>query len=208
MKFVTAQSKSDLKNLSFALFSEQLFNLIKQLNINKVNLVGFSIGALIAQHFTQKFYNNVNKLILIGCVYKRNKDQISIVNNRYKDACKGESITKDSLKRWFTEDYLKKNKDVYNFFYNLLEVKKSENFLPAYKVFVESDKYPINFSYFNMPTLIMTGKNEIGSTPQMSEAIHKKINNSKLYIIDGAKHCASIEKADQVNKQIVEFLFN
>ena len=33
----------------------------------------------------------------------------------------------------------------------------------------------------------MTGKNEIGSTPQMSEAIHKKINNSKLYIIPNIK---------------------
>ncbi len=202
------KSKCGFKKLNFDLFSNQLIDLIKYLNILKVNIVGFSIGALIAQHFAQKFYTNINKLVLIASVYNRNKEQIDLVTKRYNDAVNGKSITQDSISRWFSRDYLNKNKFVYNFFYELLESKKNENFLPAYKVFVESDKYPIAFSNFNMPTLIMTGKNEIGSTPWMSEGINKKIKNSELYIINHAKHGATIEKADVVNKKISEFLFN
>ena len=34
-----------------------------------------------------------------------------------------------------------------------------------------------------MPTLIMTGENEIGSTPRMSQDIHNEIQNSQLHII-------------------------
>ena len=64
------------ENISFDDFSNQLTNLIDELNMKKIHLVGFSIGALIAQHFTQKYYTKVNKLVLIGSVYKRTKEQI------------------------------------------------------------------------------------------------------------------------------------
>ena len=58
-----------------------------------------------------------------------------------------------------------------------------------------------------MPTLIMTGENEVGSTPLMSEGISKEIKNSDLYIIKNAKHGATIEQAKTVNEQIFKFLF-
>jgi pimeloyl-ACP methyl ester carboxylesterase len=58
-----------------------------------------------------------------------------------------------------------------------------------------------------MPTLIMTGENEVGSTPLMSERINKEIKNSNLYIIKNAKHGATIEQANVVNEQLNKFLF-
>ena len=50
-----------------------------------------------------------------------------------------------------------------------------------------------------MPTLIMTGDNEVGSTPLMSEEF-PKIVNSELHIIKNAKHGATIEQAEAVNQ--------
>ncbi len=201
------QSTGGFKELSFKIYSNQLLSLIDELQLEKINIVGFSIGALIAQHFTEKFYNKVNKLVLIGSVYQRSKDQIEIVQKRFNQALNGSSITIDSIKRWFSENYLKNNPQVYDFFYNLLEKKDDQNFLPAYKIFVDSDKYPINYSNFKMPTLIMTGENEVGSTPFMSEGISKEIKNSNLFIIKNAKHGATIEQADVVNEKLNKFLF-
>jgi len=201
------QSISGYRNLSFAIYSNQLLNIINELKLEKINIVGFSIGALIAQHFTEKYYDKINKLVLIGSVYKRSNKQIETVQNRYRDAVNGKSITIDSIKRWFSEKYLKDNPKVYDFFYNLLEKKKNEDFLPAYKIFVNCDNYQINYSNFNMPTLIMTGENEVGSTPLMSEGISKEIKNSSLYLIKNAKHGATIEQAETVNKKIYKFLF-
>ena len=92
--------------------------------------------------------HKVQKLVLIGSVYNRTNKQIAIVKNRYKEASNGKSITKNSIHRWFNQDYLKKNKKVYDFFYTLLEKKNNKDFLIAYKLFVESDKYLINFDKF------------------------------------------------------------
>ena len=60
-----------LKNVNFEDFSNQLNNLLNNLNIDKINLVGFSFGSLIAVNFVKDF-KKVNKLVLISTVYKRN----------------------------------------------------------------------------------------------------------------------------------------
>ena len=126
-----------------------------------------------------------------------------------------QSAIKYSISTWIrnlinddSEKYLKDNPKVYDFFYNLLEKKKNEDFLSAYKIFVNSDNYSLNFNNFKMPTLIMTGENEVGSTPQMSEKISKEIKGSILYIIKNAKHGATIEQSDDVNKKLNKFLFS
>ena len=110
------KSSGDFKELSFDTYSNQLLNLIENLKIEKINIVGFSIGALIAQHFTNKFYDKVKKLVLIGSVYKRSDKQIAIVRKRYEEAVNGANITINSINRWFSENYLKNNPQVYDFF--------------------------------------------------------------------------------------------
>ena len=140
-------------------------------------------------------------------MFKRSEEQIKIVQDRYRAARNGTSITIDSINRWFSDDFLKNNPEVYKFIYNLLEKKNNEDFLSAYKVFVESDQYNINYLNFKMPTLIMTGENEVGSTPLMSEGISKEIDDSELYIIKNAKHGATIEQAEAVNQKLNNFLF-
>ena len=200
------KTKKGYKEIHFENFNKQLIQLLNYLKIRKCNLVGFSIGALIAQHFVSKHYEKINKLIIIASVYKRSEEQISKVKSRYKIALEGKSITNDSLNRWFNPEYLINNPDVFNYFLDILQENKSEDFLPAYKLFVESDKYALDFSNFKMPTLIMTGENEVGSTPKMSRMLHQKIKNSKLYIIPKAKHMATFEKANLVNIEIAKFI--
>jgi len=200
------RSKKGYKELKFNNFTDQLIQLVNFLEIKKFNLIGFSIGALIAQHFTSEYYEKINKLIIIASVYKRSEKQKTKVKNRYKMALEGKSITVDSINRWFNSKYLKINPDVYNYFYNILERKNVDDFLPAYKLFVESDDYALDYSNFQMPTLIMTGENEIGSTPEMTKMLAKQINNSKIYIIPKAKHMATFEKSDLVNIEISKFI--
>ena len=139
------QSIGGYKQLNYEIFSNQLLNLINELQTEKINIVGFSIGALIAQHFTEKFYDKVNKLVLIGSVYKRSDKQIETVQTRYSEALNGKSITNDSIKRWFSESYLNNNPQVYNFFYNLFIIRLI-NFL--YKFWFINFFYIVNFFFF------------------------------------------------------------
>ena len=58
-------------NISFDDFAEQLINLINELNFDKIHLVGFSIGSLIARNFAIKYNDRLKSLTLLGSIFKR-----------------------------------------------------------------------------------------------------------------------------------------
>ena len=59
--------------LNFEDFVKQLLNLINELEIKKIHLVGFSLGALIARHFAATNGDRLSSLTLHGSIYKRSK---------------------------------------------------------------------------------------------------------------------------------------
>ena len=52
-------------------FSDQINSILNHHEIPKINLVGFSLGSLIALNFALSFQEKLNKLILIGTNYLR-----------------------------------------------------------------------------------------------------------------------------------------
>ena len=95
-------------------FSEQLFNLISELNFNKIHLIGFSLGAIIARYFAYKHSNKLNSLIIHGSIYKRTEEQKRLIKNRLELAKTNKPASKNAaLKRWLSEDFIKENPNVY-----------------------------------------------------------------------------------------------
>jgi len=197
----------DKENLSFDDFSNQLINLIDELNIRRIHLVGFSIGSLIARNFASKYSDRLESLILLCSIFKRTEKQQQIVKDRFELAKKSKSLSKQALKRWFTDEYLEKNPNTYNKISSILEQNSMENFLKIYELFV-NHKDNEQFEKIKTKTLIMTGEGDIGSTPEMSINLSKVINNSNVKIISKGKHLCSIECADDVNMAIKKHIQN
>ena len=195
------------ENLSFDDFSNQLINLIDELNIRRIHLVGFSIGSLIARNFASKYSDRLESLILLCSIFRRTEKQQQIVKDRFELAKKNKSLSKQALKRWFTDEYLEKNPNTYNKISSILEQNSMENFLKIYELFV-NHKDDEQFEKIKTKTLIMTGEGDIGSTPEMSINLSKVINNSNVKIISKGKHLCSIECADDVNMAIKKHIQN
>ena len=195
------------KSINFDDFSNQLKNLIDELDMQKIHLVGFSIGSLIARNFATKYDDRLESLTLLCSIFKRTEKQQQIVKDRFELAKKSKSLSKQALKRWFTDDYLKKNPNTYNKISSILEQNNVENFLKVYELFV-NHKDDEKFENIKTKTLVMTGEGDIGSTPEMSENLSKAINNSKVKIISKGKHLCSIECADDVNMSIKKHIQN
>ena len=58
----------------------------------------------------------------------------------------------------------------------------------------------------NVDTLITTGENDVGSTPDMSSNLSKIIQRSKFIEIKKGKHLCGIECANDVNIAFKEFI--
>ena len=57
-------------------------------------------------------------------------------------------------------------------------------------------------------TLVMTGSDDVGSTPTMSKELVKDLVNSTYIEIQNGKHLCSIECVDDVNIRIKNFINN
>ena len=204
---ILGHGKTSLKkiNISFDDFSEQLIKLIDELSFEKIHLVGFSIGSLIARNFATKYDNRLKSLILLGSIYKRNEEQQKIVNDRFNLAKKSSKLSKHALKRWFTDKYLEENPDTYKKISSILEVNNLENFLNVYELFV-FHKNDEKFEKIKTNSLVMTGENDIGSTIEMSKSLSYVIKNSQFKVIKNGKHLCGIECADDVNMAINNFI--
>jgi len=194
-------------NLSFDDFSNQLINLVNELKIKKIHLVGFSIGSLIARNFASKYNERLESLTLLCSIFQRNQEQQQIVKDRFELAKKSKSLSKQALKRWFTDDYLEKHPNIYEKISLILEENNMENFLKVYQLFVNHEDNE-KFENINTKTLVMTGEGDIGSTPEMSKNLSNIINNSEVKIISKGKHLCSIECADDVNMAIKKHIQN
>ena len=191
-------------------FSNQLVEILEHLQINKINLIGFSLGSLIALDFTSNYEDKINKLILIGTTYKRSNQERSLVLDRYNQAKLNKPISKQALKRWFSDDYLEKNPKTYELFMNILNKQPEDhkNFLKAYDLFANHKDNVQAIQKNIVKTLVMTGSDDPGSTPTMSKELVKDLVNSSYIEIKNGKHLCSIECADDVNINIENFINN
>ena len=204
---ILGHGKSSLtkQNISFDDFSDQLIELINELKIEKIHLVGFSIGSLIARNFATKYNDRLQSLILLCSIYKRSEQQQKIVNERFNQAKKELKLSRQALKRWFTDKYLENNPDTYEKISSILSGNNMANFLRVYELFVKH-KNDEDFKKIQAKTLVMTGENDIGSTIEMSQQLNNVIKGSELKIIKDGKHLCGIECADEVNLSIKNFI--
>ena len=204
--------RTELKNHEVTLndFSTQLKSLINFLNLEKINLIGFSLGSLIAIDFASKYNEYLNTLTLMGTTYQRTEDQRLKVLDRFEQAKLNKPISRQALKRWFSDKYLNENPDVYDEFMSILNKnpKEHDNFLKAYKLFANHRDDIESIKKIDAQTLIMTGSDDPGSTVAMSKSLAKDLINSKFVEVKNGKHLCSIECADDVNITLKNFINN
>ena len=191
-------------------FSDQLDYLLKFLKIDKINLVGFSLGSLIALDFASKFQDKLKSLTVIGTTYKRTPEQRALVLERFEQAKLNKPISKQALKRWFTDKYLDDHPEIYDQFIKILTKDGDDhlNFLKAYKLFAYYQDNINLIKKIKTKTLVMTGSDDSGSTVQMSKSLSDDLIDSSFIEISDGKHLCSIECADDVNINLKNFINN
>jgi len=191
-------------------FSNQLDYLLNFLKIDKINLVGFSLGSLIALDFSSKFQHKLKSLTVIGTTYKRTIEQRALVIERFEQAKLNKPISKQALKRWFTDKYLNDNPEIFDQFLKILTKDGDDhlNFLKAYKLFANHQDDIDIIKNIKTKTLVMTGSDDLGSTVEMSKSLSNDLINSSFTEINNGKHLCSIECADDVNINLKNFINN
>ena len=188
-------------------FVDDLAELLDEQGIESTHLAGFSLGGLIAQAFALAHPDRLHSLTLISTVAGRTDTENAAVQRRAATLAErgaGAHLT-EAVDRWFTADFIASRPDV-------LEERRRRSlnndpdcYAAAYRVLADYD-LGNRLAEITTPTLVMTGENDVGSTPRMAKLIANRVPDSRLHIFPRLKHSVLLEAPDQVAAQMRPFL--
>ncbi|MHA1489533.1 MAG: alpha/beta fold hydrolase [Promethearchaeota archaeon] len=208
---------------SMEIFADDLNGLMDYLKIEKAHVIGWSLGGMIVQNFAIKYPERVNKIVLINTnygfpdasgpeVYKNMR--IEEIKLKEEDPVKAfwqgakisfhikfrKKMEAEPSKKWYglwsAEDLIKDST------IDPSTIQDVENQAIALNTHNTYDR----LSEIKNETLLLAASHD-RLTPKFSiEQIHEKIPNSTLIVIEQAGHDSPLEKAPEVNKNIIEFL--
>lgn len=194
---------------SLALFSEQLRELLQHLGIAKADILGFSLGGMIARRFAMDHGDMVRSLGILHSAHARDTKAHEAIQARVVQAATdGPAATVEAaLQRWFTDSFRLTHPDLMNEVRKWILANPKDVYAPIYQVLVDgvselvAPRPPIA-----CPTLVMTAEEDHGNSPAMSRAIADDIVGAELVILPGLRHMALVEAPEIFNAKLLAFL--
>ena len=169
-----------------------------ELDLTDLILVGHSMGGGIAQRYTIDYTESVNSLILAatGARLRVAKETLDLVKTDYGRFCE---IAPSRAFADSSPDELKEE-----FKLGLLSVAPEV----VFQDFVACDEFDITgeVKEIAVPTLIISGDQDILTPVKYGEYLARKIKNSTLRVIRDAGHFVMKEKPHEFNRVLMNFL--
>ena len=190
---------------SIECMAKVILNLLEQKKINNFNLLGHSMGGMIVQEMTKLAGKKILKLICYGTGSKGNIPGRfeTIDQSREKLKINGLKDTAYRIaKTWFIEEEKAK------YFYLCDEAGKQTSLEAADNGLVAMKNWSgvNNLKNIKNKTLIVWGEKDKAYNFDQVATLNNNIHNSDLKIIKNSSHNAHLEKLDEFNTIIVEFL--
>jgi pimeloyl-ACP methyl ester carboxylesterase len=199
---------SDINScVSITCMAKAILDSLKKLKIKKFHLLGHSMGGMIVQEISRLAEDQIIKLICYGTGARGNIPGRfeTIDQSREKLKINGLKDTAHRIaKTWFiTEEKAK-------YFYLCVDAGKQTSIEAADNGLVAMKNWDgvKNLKNINNETLIVWGDQDKAYNFNQVETLNKNIPNSNLKIVKGCSHNAHLEKPDEFNKIVGEFLKN
>ena len=206
--FGHGRSSRSKKKPSLPIFTQQLRGLLNELELSKVVILGFSLGGMIARHFSKTYPLMIDGLVILNSPHKRSDSAQDAVQKRFLQVKEeGPSSTvSDAIKRWFTPEFDKKHKEITDLVRTWILLNESDVYSENYHVLVTGIDEVIGLNgMITCPTLVITSDQDFGNGPEMGQAIRSEILGARLIIIRGLRHMALFERPKEINHHLHRF---
>lgn len=172
------------------------------------NLLGYSMGGLVAGAYAAARPERVKRLALLNTVFRRTDDEAAAVRARLASAATQDTqaAAKVSLARWFTPDFQARRPErVARIEQRLLDNDRA-SFLAAYTLFANGDPILARAApAIACPVLVMTGEDDVGSNPRMTRELARALPNACARVVPAQRHMLPVEEPATVASALRSF---
>ena len=217
------ESSYDGKRFSTYTLARDVINLMDSLNIEKANIVGSSLGGMIAQEIAINFPDRVDKLVLSSTTAKLERrtrkgeffrnlgkiisGEVEILINADPDHPIFNRAINYILQNAYSRDFLIRNKSLAEKLAR--EYFSKENY---YEVLLRQAGAAFRHDTrkrlrsISAETLVMAGTNDRIIPAENGERLAKEIKRPNFVKIEGGTHGLHLERAEDFNKHLEAFL--
>jgi pimeloyl-ACP methyl ester carboxylesterase len=196
---------------SIGTIADDVAALLGALKIERAHILGASFGGFVAQEFALA-YPQMTRSLILCCTSFGGPQHIppplstlqAIASTRELNT---EARVRENLLLAFSPGYLVKNQAEVE---KIIEMRAA-NVVPEY-VYLHQLQAALVFnasarvSEISAPTLVITGDGDIIVPFENSRHLAARIPNSELVIIAGGSHTFFIERSDEFNRAVIEFI--
>ena len=177
--------------------ADLIIDIIKQLEINRINLVGHSMGGCIAQHIALITPEKINKLFLLSTAYKFDKITTTFLINRYELADAGVNktlIAKVILPSLFNKNFLEDPNKIQMTINRVVNNTQTLDGLYGQLYACITHDTSSLIGQIKCKTCIITGGEDLLVHPRNSTHLKEQLENSEIFVINNAAHMIQLEQ--------------
>ena len=188
-------------------FVRDVVDVFDACGVATADIVGFSLGGMIAQGVALQHAARVRRLVLLSAVAGRTSEERERVQGRLAVLREQgiAAITGAAQERWFTPAFIARNPGLVQRRMQQLQENHASSYAAAYTVFSTSDLGD-RLHAIRAPTLIATGEHDVGSNTRMARFMHAQIEGSVLEILPNLRHSILVEAPELVAGLVGRFL--
>jgi 3-oxoadipate enol-lactonase len=189
--------------------ADDLHALIQTLRLGPVVLGGLSMGGYTALAYVRKYPGTLRGLMLVDT--RAEADTPEAKDNRGKmielvRAQGAKAVAAKMLEKLVAPDTLAQNPHVVAELRSIMEACRALTIEHALTAMRDRPDRVGELGAIAMPTLILVGELDAITPPPAAQVMHRTIPRSKYLVIPGAGHMAPMERAQQVNDAMAQFL--
>ncbi|WP_462413163.1 alpha/beta fold hydrolase [Neobacillus sp. Marseille-QA0830] len=190
------------QGISMNAFAKDIIGLLDDLGIEQAHILGFSMGGIISQEIYKIRPEKVKSFILANTVFYIPKWLEKLLLLFFR---KFETMTIEQFKRQATfsclynqsEEMVQKVMPVWS--------NQLDGFIPSWRACLQID-YRETLKNIMVPTLVISNQQDKICPAFFQKRMNKLIPNSKIYTIKKAGHMGKIEKVEEFNREVLNFL--
>ena len=178
------------------------------LGISRADVLGVSMGGMIAQHLALHWPERVGKLVLVVTSARPNPVLVESIREWTEQARSGDhtALMESNLRRIYSDAYYRKNKWMIPILGKWTKPKSYERFLIQAQACLDHDCFR-DLPDIRVPTLVIGGEQDRSLSPEASREIARQIPGARLKMYPQWGH-GLYEEAGDFQQVVLSFLLS
>ncbi len=181
-----------------------LIELLDELNISRVGLVGVSLGGMIGQWLGVNSAERVEHLVLANTSAYMGPPSAWTARMAEVEALGMTAVADAVIDRWFTEDFRTSSPQDVSRCKQMLLASEPLGYVRCCAAIRDMDQRQ-SLGKIRVPTLVVAGRYDRATPLEHAQLLQARIPSARLEIVDSA-HLANVEAPKAFNRLITQFL--